>query len=186
MSEHTDTLQDPIHRVPMTVDSPHSPGRGIHVVIGDQELKTPAPFRSGAYWILIVDRIGLEVVYSEWWSKPDQAPPVSQWNDPRYMLVVVANVAPTAHLPSGAFYDFLVDNGAGPALDRLIQIYQALNCGTWGYCAYVLVGQMGPGAPSGYLGIEAGSVQGNVLLTLQLLGIHVDGGVIYTPARVGS
>jgi hypothetical protein len=186
MSEHADTLQDPIHRVPMTIDSPYSPGRGIHVVIGDQQLQAPTPYVSGAYWILIVDRTNLKVLYSAWWSKVDQAPPVSQWNDPRYMLVVVADVVPTAHLPSGAFYDFLVDNGAGVALSRLIQIYQALNCGTWGYCAYVLVGQMGPGTPTEYVGIEAGSVQANILLTLQLLGVHVDGGLIYTPVRVGS
>jgi hypothetical protein len=72
----------------------------------------------------------------------------------------------------------LVSQGAGSELQRIEQIYAALNCGTWGNLGYTLVTVMD--TTSGY---DYSSYYENAFVTtLQLIPVKVGAGVLYTPA----
>ncbi len=171
--------------VPMTVSSPLQSNFTLALAIGDNYVARPTPNQPNSYWIVIVDRTTLDVVSNFWWSTPDTAPDVSSYDDPKYMLIVVGYALTTPNVPTGDFYDFLIDNGAGVGIKRAIQVYQQLGCGSFGGFAYTLIGQLGPGPATDYIGIEGVSVMDDpsgVVTTVELVGIDVNGTTTYSPS----
>ncbi|MEM9304965.1 MAG: hypothetical protein AAGE01_22830 [Pseudomonadota bacterium] len=159
------------------------------VWIGDTGIQPPSATTQGdTYWILVVDRCSLKPVYSEYWDQPDTAPTIpDEYNDPNYMLIVVTWALTTPNVPTGAFYDFLVDNGAGGGLDAIVQANSQAGCGVFSGVCYILVGQLGEGSPSGYIGIEDYAVigaEGGIYLPMQLVPATVGDQTIYTPTRL--
>ncbi|MBZ0114969.1 MAG: hypothetical protein K8J08_21085 [Thermoanaerobaculia bacterium] len=176
-----------LEKIPMTVVAPLASNYSIVVSIAGKWIPTPKG-EANSYWILVIDRSSLETKYNVLWTDPDKAPPIpSDLDDPQYMLVVLTWALKTPNVPSGAFYDFLVDNGAGAGLKTIVQANTQIGCGTFVAVAYALVGQLGKGRPTSYLGIEGSIVIGEsagLFLPLELVPAEIDGTVTYTPSRL--
>lgn len=178
--------------VPFSVLAPMQSNYTFGVYIGDDRVPSPsgtAP-SGDAYLIVVVNRSTLKPVYNEYWTQPDTAPPIpSEYNTSDYMLVVLTWAVTGPHMPTGAFYDFLVDNGAGDALRAAVNANNQVGCGTFGVISYILVGQMGEGLPSAYLGIESFSATAGpagIYQPMELVPADINGTTVYTPSRLAD
>ena len=64
-------------------------------------------------------------------------------SNPAYIIAVVTQYLSTLHVPQGAFYNYLVQHGAGRELQRLEQLNTSLGCGSIGRMSYILTTQGG-------------------------------------------
>jgi hypothetical protein len=88
--------------------------------------------------------------------------------NPAYLFALVTQTLQCAHVPQGAFYDYLVSYGAGRELQKLEQINTSFGCGQFSTLSYALTGQCGP-PNSGSPAYEQGSGSGSVLLMLSFM-----------------
>lgn len=165
--------------VPLTIQTCVYNNYGNIVCIGNNVLQlgygTP-----NLYWAIVVDRTNLNVVanftFSDNSNVPSQLAPYQ--GNPQYMLILSTMQLSSTNLPVGNLYKFLVSQGAGSELQRIEQIYAALNCGTWGNLGYTLVTVLD--TTGGYDYSEY--YQQAFVSTLQLIPVQVGSGIMYTPA----
>lgn len=142
----------------------------------------------GGYWIVIVDRRSLDVVYNQYTEQYDTAPDIGSYDTTDYMIIVTTVGLGTGHVPQGGMYDFLVDSGAGKELKRIVQLNATFGCGSYGSVCYSLVGVLGPGAPE-IPGIEVSVLVGQYVgfvQTLQLLPMDIGGTTYYYPSLLSD
>lgn len=183
------TVTSPIP-VPLSIISAHygfSTGTAqAQVAIGKQHFAQQTPSGQGQYWFLVIDRSNLNVVYNQMQAAWDQAPPIQQFNNPNYILVVATLAVGFNHQPQGALFKFLDLNGAGRQLRRIDQLAQQFGCGSLGTFGYALVSVLGDLNQPGY---ELSDVNGPAwapILTVQLMPFQVSGGVLYTPVELSN
>ncbi len=143
---------------------------------------------AGSYWIVVLNLRTLEVVFNQATHEYDKAPDVSKYDTREHLLIVTTYCLGTGHVPQGAFYDFLYDNGGGRELKRIVQLNNTLGCGSWGSVKYGLIGLLGPGRPA-IRSIEASDIEyraHGLILTAQLVPITIDGETIYRPQALGD
>lgn len=164
--------------VPLTIQTCVYNNYGNTVCIGSNTLNlgysTP-----NLYWAVVIDRTNLNVVANFTFSDNSDVPPqlVQYEGNPQYMLVLSTMQLSSTNLPVGKFYQFLVSQGAGAELERVEQIYAALNCGTWGNLGYTLVTVFD--SANGY--DFSAYNQEAFISTLQLIPVQVGSSILYTP-----
>jgi hypothetical protein len=167
--------------VPLTIQGCVYNNYGNVVCIGNNNLglgySTP-----NLYWALVIDRTNLNVVENFTFSDNTDVPAqlVPYQNNSQYMLILSTMQLSSINLPVGNFYQFLVSQGAGAGLQRIEQIFAALNCGTWGNLGYILVTVMDTTSGYDYSSYN----QDAFIATLQLMPIPVGAGVLYTPVEL--
>lgn len=174
----------PIHMasiVPLTIQAGITQNFGSRITIGTNKLSIPYNV-SNLYWAVVLDRTNLNVLqnftFTDNQNIPAQLNPYI--NNSQYILILTTQNLSTTHLPTGNFYNFLIQEGAGVALLRIEQIYQALSCGTWGWAGYTLVCVMDKSTC-----YDFSDVLGNATVnTLSLMPIQVGTGVLYTPTEL--
>jgi hypothetical protein len=166
--------------VPLTIQCCLYNNYGNVVSIGTNNLQlgygTP-----NLYWAIVVDRTNLNVVQNFTFSDNSDVPAqlVPYQNNSQYILILSTMQLSSINLPVGNFYQFLVNQGAGAGLQKIEQIYAALNCGTWGNLGYTLVTVMDTTAGIDYSAYN----QDAFISTLQLMPVQVGTGVLYTPVE---
>ena len=164
--------------VPLTIQCCIYNNYGNTVSIGSNNLQLGYSIPN-LYWALVVDRTSLKVVENFTFSDNSDVPAqlVPYENNAQYMFFLSTMQLSSTNLPVGNFYNFLVSQGAGKELQRIEQIYAALNCGTWGNLGYVLVTTLDSTPGFDY----SGYIDNGFISTLQLIPIQVGSGVLYTP-----
>lgn len=175
--------------VPLTIQASIDSNINPAMVIGSDFVEFGGSVSAyGGYWIVVVDRRSLDVVFNEYTQTYDQAPDIGSYDTTDYMLFVASVQLGTGHVPQGGLYDFLYDNGAGKGLKRIVQVNQTLGCGTLTTVAYTLAGVLGAGTPD-MPGVEASSVteaEYVLVMTAELVGVDVDGTTYYTPSPLST
>lgn len=170
--------------IPLTVNSPLSTTWLSGVAMGTQSFGPPGNPTPAGYWILVIDRTALKVVYNQVQTSYDTAPDLGAFNTDDYFMIVAAIAVTLNNIPQGDFFTFLNANGAGPQLARLEQINTQLGCGTVGSFSYVLISILGLGQEA-LPGIEVSSIDNfntkGVIVTASLIGTVVNGQTIYSP-----
>jgi len=164
--------------VPLTIQCCIYGNYGNTVSIGTNNLQigynTP-----NLYWALVVDRTNLNVVenftFSDNSDVPRQLAPYE--NNAQYMLILSTMQLSSINLPVGNFYNFLVSQGAGKELQRIEQIFAALNCGTWSNYGYILVTTLDSTPGFDF----SGFIDNAIISTLQLIPVQVGSQTYYTP-----
>jgi len=172
--------------VPLSIQAPMDINFSAKIVLGSESVQIPQK-KMNSYWIVIVDRSSLKILYNKVITDSDAAPDISGFDKDENMMIVAAIGLGTGYVPQGAFYDFLYQAGAGAGLRRLVQVNQQIGCGEIGWLGYILVGLLGPGRPA-LPGIEMAEVTYNgagPVMTVELVPTEISGSVIYTPERVG-
>ena len=171
--------------LPLTIQSTVQPGYGAKIVIGKNYLTCPST-DNNLYWVVVMDRKDASVKENFTFSANDSVPPQLKpyLGNSEYVLILATQTLQSANLPTGAWHDYLVDDGAGACLLELEQIFATLNCGTWGWMAYCLVTVMGDKTMNGF---ECSAVQSYVgLLNLQLMPVTFGKDTLYTPVSLSS
>jgi hypothetical protein len=137
---------------------------------------TPAAPQDDSYWIAIINAKNPREKVKEWVVPGANNSTVpsgldTYMADSDYLFLVATQYLSTLHIPQGAFYDFLVEYGAGRELQKLEQLATVLSCGTYSRISYILTGQCGkrvPGqpAPTSY---EMGSYGNAPLMMMSLM-----------------
>lgn len=172
--------------LPLTIQSLNYQGNwSNYIAIGKNGstlgLSLSNPTLRNAYWMVVLDRTTLKVVANFTTTDNSSVPPqLSPYlGNTKYMLIISTQNLGSAYLPQGALYSFLISEGAGPQLARLEQIYQTLNCGTWGFMAYSFVCVLGDDGSGAF---EASTIHDNAILqTIQLMPINIAGTTSYVP-----
>jgi hypothetical protein len=156
--------------------------------IGKTALTQPAnvpPATPGYYWIVVLDRSDLSVKLNINFQTNNVVPPALSpfiQNPGKYIMILTTIGLSSANLPTGAFYNFLVQEGSGAQLNTLEQIFAAFNCGTWGRFGYTMVTVL-DNVNSG--SFEFGSITGWALVsTLLFSPIQIGPQILYTPIAV--
>lgn len=139
-----------------------------------------------AFWIVVIERATLTVVYNQLQLQSNVAPNLGSFNTPDYILCVATMGLGLDMTPSGAFFQFLDANGAGRALRRVEQLATQFGCGSLGTYAYALCSVLGNLDQPGF---EACNVEGTAsgpYLTVQLMPIQVQGKTVYTPVELSN
>ena len=129
--------------------------------------------RDDSYWIVFLDRNNPIAKVQEF-NVPaanNTAIPTGLdafMSNPSYLFALVTQTMQCAHVPQGAFYDYLVSHGAGRELQKLEQLNTSFGCGQFANLSYALTGQCGP-ANNGSPAYEQGSGLNSVLLLLSLM-----------------
>jgi hypothetical protein len=179
-----------LKNVPLTITATLQNDSDAQMAIGRERIPLPGKPSSyvGGYWVAVVDRRSLKVVYNKVLDSYDTAPDIGNYNTSDYMLFTTTMWLGTGHVPQGAFYDFLMDNGAGAQLQRVCQLNNTLGCGTWSTVAYCLAGVLGPGLPA-TRGVEMGSIGSSdyaIIMTATLVPAQIGDTVIYTPSPLSG
>lgn len=166
--------------VPLTIQTGLALNYGSQIVFGSNNLSIQYNLQN-TYWMVIVDRTNLNVVanftFTDNSSIPAQLKPYA--GNSQYFLILNTQNLQSANLPQGDFYNFLISEGAGPQLNAAEQIYEALNCGTWGWMSYCYVAVLGDDANDGCEFFNY--YQQAMVNTLTLTPITVGSQVYYTP-----
>lgn len=168
--------------VPLTIQAGISPNYGSQIVIGSKSV-TPPKFGSNMYWALILDRTNLAVKENFTFTSNNMVPPqVTPYIEgSKYIMILTTMGLSTQNLPQGAFYDFLIESGAGAALKRIEQIFEALNCGTWGQAGYTFVTVLDKDPSTS--GFDFSDIYEYALVsTLQFIPFQIGPNVLYSPA----
>jgi hypothetical protein len=167
--------------VPLTIQGCVYNNYGNVVSIGSNYLQlgysTP-----NLYWAIVVDRTNLNVVQNFTFSDNSDVPAqlLPYQNNSQYMLILSTMQLSSINLPVGNLYQFLTSQGAGAGLQKIEQIYAALNCGTWGNLGYILVTVFDSSAGFDYSAYN----QDAFISTLQLIPVQVGSGLLYTPVEI--
>ena len=172
--------------IPLTVESAMVENFGILVAYGQQSVQPPS-LQPNQYWFVVFDRSSLNVVYNVASGDGTSVPNgLAQYNTDQYILVLTTYVLSIVNLPQGDLYDFLIDNGAGRQLNRLIQINNQIGCGQIGSLAYALVAVLG----NVDQGFEASQIPQTIMINATTFGVTAGPGPILTltlmPVVVGG
>ncbi len=175
--------------VPLSIYGSHSQSfRDGRLAIGSQ-LTEQRPQQRG-YWIVVLDRTSLAIVYNKMHSSANTAPDIGNLNNTDHILIVASLSVGLSDQPQGDFFRFLDLNGAGRQLRHIEQIATQFNCGTLGTFGYVLVGVLGnlniPGFELSVIGSRDGVAGYGPFLTVQLLPTTVNGRIVYTPVQLSN
>jgi hypothetical protein len=103
------------------------------------------------YWVVILNafQLGVGVVLDEFvipGANNSTVPAgLDDWmSNPGVIFVVTTKQLSLQHVPTGAWYDFLIKYGAGRELQRLNQLSTTLQPGVFNGAGYVLIGEGGP------------------------------------------
>ncbi|MBA3766648.1 MAG: hypothetical protein H0W99_06605 [Acidobacteria bacterium] len=148
---------------------------------------SPQSPQDDSYWVVLINAKNPREKVKEWIVPGQNNSTVpsgldTYMNDPDYIFVVATQYLSTLHVPQGAFYDYLVQYGAGWELQRLEQINTVLSCGTYGRMSYILTGQCGPRGPKIIppISYEIGSITDFPALLLMSLMPMPNGGPPYS------
>lgn len=170
------------NNVPLTIQTPMSGNLASRIVIGSNQLAIDQNLRN-VYWFVILDRSDLSVKANFTTTTnnavPSQLSPYL--NDSKYIMILTTQNLGTGHLPQGALYDFLINEGANRQLNRAEQIFEALNCGNWGWINYVYVAVLGDTSTSGFEYLDL--YNSAILTTLHFFPVTIGGQTLYTPAQ---
>jgi hypothetical protein len=170
--------------VPLSVLSGNNAAKPWAEIVIGKSILSQAPAQR-AYWIVILDRSTLAVVYNQLHADASKAPDIGKFNTSDYILIVATAAMGLDRQPQGAFHTFLDANGAGRELRRVEQIAVQLNCGSLGTFGYALVSVMGQ--PRGFEACEIGAGRAIApILTLQLMPVTANGKTIYTPVQLSD
>lgn len=142
--------------------------------------------QQGSYWILVIDRRNLQVVYNQLQTSGGTAPNIGAYNTTDYILVVATSGIGLNNQPQGPFYTFLDQNGGGRELRRVNQIAQQFNCGSLGTFGYALVGVLGNLDQPGFEGSVITNPSLGPILTVQLMPFNINGQTYYTPVELSN
>lgn len=175
--------------VPLTIYGSHSQSfRAGKLAIGKNVIEQSPT--QGGYWIVVIDRSSLAVVYNKMHSSPNTAPDLGNLNNTDHILVVASLSVGLNHQPQGEFFKFLDLNGAGRQLRHIEQIATQFNCGSLGTFGYALVGLLGnlnqPGFELSAIGSLEGVAAAGPFLTVQLMPITIGGKTVYTPVQLSD
>ncbi|MEP6674786.1 MAG: hypothetical protein ABJA78_06515 [Ferruginibacter sp.] len=165
---------------PLTIQCGISPNASSVINLNGTNLNPPAT--GVQYWILVLDRTDLSVQLNITFIPNDTVPAALQpfSGNSKYIMVLTTQTLTSDNLPTGAFYSFLVGEGAGSKLNSLEQVYEAFNCGTWGWMGYTLVSVM-----DGTNSYEFSDIVPNSqLITLQLMPLQIGNQTLYTPIQL--
>ncbi len=161
-----------------------------YLVIGQGSNATsmrPQNPQDDSYWIVIINAKNPREKVKEWivpGNNNSTVPPGidTYMNDPDYIFAVATQYLSTLHVPQGAFYDYLVQYGAGRELQRLEQVNTVLSCGSYSRMSYILTGQCGPRGPKIIppISYEIGSITNSPALLLMSLMPMPNGGPPYS------
>jgi hypothetical protein len=169
--------------VPLTIQAAETYNYYSQIVIGSLRLSPPKSATTSFYWIVVLDRADLSVEANFTFTSNDTVPPLITpfIEGSQYIMILTTQQLGTDRLPTGAFYQFLQSQGAGVHLTRLEQIYEALNCGTWGNAAYTYVCILDKDPQTS--GFEFSDIyQFGQVITMQFIPFQVGQGVLYSPA----
>lgn len=103
------------------------------------------------YWVCILNayEMGVGVVLAEFvipGSSNSTVPAgLDDWmTNPGVIFVITTKQLSLQHVPTGAWYDYLIKYGAGRELQRLNQLSTTLQPGVFNGAGYVLIGEGGP------------------------------------------
>jgi hypothetical protein len=153
---------------------------GIGSNILTQEPKT------WGYWIVVIDRITLSVVYNQIQTSANTAPKLGNYNSNDYILALATLGVGLNNQPQGDFFQFLDLNGGGQELRRVEQIATQFNCGSLGTFGYALVGVLGNQNIPGFERSQIGLTGVGPILTVQLLPTTIGGKTVYTPVQLSN
>jgi hypothetical protein len=167
--------------VPLTIQTIQNTTLASTIVIGSNTLSCQYTLKN-VYWIVILDRADLSVKANFTFATNNVVPSQLQpfLNNAQYIMILTTQSLATSNLPQGAFYNFLVGEGAETLLNKAEQIYEALNCGTWGWLNYTYVCVIGDQSSSGYEFLDY--YNSAVVNTLYFFPITVGNQTLYTPA----
>ena len=169
--------------VPLTIQTIQNSNNDGTIVIGSNALYLSYSTHNNVYWAVVLDRSDLSVKANFTFTTNDVVP--SQLTpfagNSQYILILSTQSLQTANLPQGAFYDFLTKEGASSGLNRMEQIYEALNCGTWGWVNYAFVTVLGDDSSGSF---EFVNYEGALLSTLYFFPVQVGSAVLYTPGEL--
>lgn len=169
--------------VPLTIQTGIISNYGSVIAIGSNRLSINYSLQN-VYWAVVLDRSDLSVqqnfTFTDNQNVPAQLTPYL--SNSKYILILTTQNLTSTNLPAGNLYQMLMQQGAGAQLQRLEQIYAALNCGTWGWMGYALVAVL-----DNSTSYEFAEFYDNAFVTtLQLIPIPVGTGVLYTPAELNK
>lgn len=154
------------------------------IAIGDNILSQEP--KSWAYWIVVLDRSNLKVVYNQLHTSPNTAPDIGSLNDSNHLLIVATMGVGLNRQPQGDFFKFLDLNGAGRQLRRVSQVAEQLNCGSLGTFGYALVGTLGDLNTPGFEASQITAPPTGPILTCQLMPNQIGGQTFYTPVELSN
>lgn len=152
-------------------------GSTLGIALGDYKA-------TNTYWIVVLNRQTLKVELNMTTKDNASVPTQLQayLGNTNYILLLSTQNLGSAYLPQGALYNLLVSEGAGVQLKRLEQIYETLNCGTWGFMAYSFAAVLGN---DGDIALEAATIMDNAVLhTFELHPVDIGGNTFYTPVSL--
>lgn len=168
-----------------TIQASHWQSNAPYAVIGygrDGAGIRPDNPQDDSYWIAILDANNPKQKVKDWvvpgTSNSAVPPGVDTYmNNPAYIFIVATQYLSTLHVPQGAFYNFLVNYGAGRELQKLEQINTVLSCGSYGRMSYILTGQGGVRSPNqpAPISYELGSYTNQGALLLMSLMPQMNG-----------
>jgi hypothetical protein len=139
---------DALQNIPLTILSNLSPpGQAQYIdskVHIGSNVYIPLNQPRNVFWILILDRTtpNLQVVENFTFVDNHSIPPqlLKYNNDPKYLMILSTRYLFSFSIPQGSFYQYLKSQfNAGPALQRLEQIFGAATSGTNYFMSYTLV-----------------------------------------------
>ncbi len=168
--------------VPLTAMSSTETNGSYQVVIGADDLAPPSRPENN-YWFVVVDLSNLSVVANELSASNDSVPaPVLKFaGNPDYMLVMMTVAVYAGSIPQGSLTEFLQEAGAGTQLRRLEQAISQLGTGVLGPVSYILASTLDTSD-----GFEEMSLDGQSVLTLELVPVDVGGQTRYTPVSLSD
>jgi hypothetical protein len=133
----------------------------------------PTNSQNDTYWIAIIDSMNPTTLVQQFLvpGQNNSSVPTgldSYMTNPQYLFAVVTQQLSSIHVPQGAWYNYLVQYGAGEQLQMLEQLNTTIGCGAYGWVSYLLTGPCGPrtiGNPS----YEIGSFNDAAILMMSLM-----------------
>lgn len=165
--------------VPLTVLAGIHPTYVSEIAIGTNQITQNV--MSTGYWFVVVDLTTLAVAAQAVSANTTTVPAEIQpyLGQPNKLLLFLTMVTSFDQVPQGALFTELKNAGAGVLLDKAEQINTTLGTGHFTYFGYILACTA---APDGMPGFEEFSYSdANLVLTIQLMPVTVDGKTIYTP-----
>lgn len=168
--------------VPLTIQSAIGGNLGSEIVIGSNDLQLTYD-KHNLYWYVVIDRNTLEVKVNTTTSDNTDVP--SELNpylgNSDHILILTTQNLYSSNLPQGNLYKFLLNEGAGPQLKRAEQIYEALNCGSWGWFCYTYVAILCDESTDGF---ELLDIHHSSIMTLSLMPFSIGGKTYYSPVSI--
>lgn len=170
--------------VPLTVVSGSSGSHPWGQIALGKNVMTQSP-NQRSFWVVVVDRSTLNVVYNQMQTDPSTPPNLGNFNTADYVLAFATLGMGLDRQPQGNLFDFLDKNGGGRELRRVDQVASQLNCGSLGTYGYALVATLGNTNPRGFELAQLSTMQATIL-TVQMMPATVNGKTFYTPVQLSN